>query len=144
MHALMDAGYALSIYGEEYDKLFGSGEHSCNVPIEYPDVYEVLETVHSAGGIAVLAHPRVYDSFDLLDELLEQKRLDGIEVWHPRNQKGDSEHLLNLALEHNLIPTGGSDFHGCLLYTSLSVVDKEKMRITPRRKLWKNIWFNKG
>lgn len=88
MHALMDAGYALSIYGEEYDKLLVQGEHSCNVPIEYPDVYEVLETVHSAGGIAVLAHPRVYDSFDLLDELLEQKRLDGIEVWHPRNQKG--------------------------------------------------------
>ena len=123
MHALMDAGYALSIYGEEYDKLFGPGEHSCNVSIQYPDVYEVLEIVHSAGGIAVLAHPRVYDSFDLLDELLKQKLLDGIEVWHPRNQKGDSEHLLNLALEHNLIPTGGSDFHG-MYNSSLTNVGK--------------------
>lgn len=117
MHALMDAGYTLSIYGDLYQKLFGKGEHSCDVPIEYPDVYEVLSVVHSAGGIAVLAHPRVYDSFELLDELVEQKLLDGIEVWHPKNQEGDSEKLLTVALEHGLVPLGGSDFHG--MYNSV-------------------------
>ena len=48
MHALMDAGYADSIFGDVYKKLFGS-EGSARVEIEYPDVREVLELVHSAG-----------------------------------------------------------------------------------------------
>lgn len=117
MHALMDAGYTVSIYGELHDRLFGDGENSFRIPIEYPDVYEVLETVHSAGGIAVLAHPRLYDSFDLLEELIEKNLLDGIEVWHPKNIDGDSELLLNLAAKNDLVPTGGSDFHG--MYNSI-------------------------
>lgn len=117
MHALMDAGYTLSIYGQLYDRLFYDVETSCNIPIEYPDVYEVIETIHSAGGIAVLAHPRVYDSFDLLNELIEKNMLDGIEVWHPMNLEGDSELLINLAINNDLIPTGGSDFHG--MYNSI-------------------------
>lgn len=118
MHALMDAGYTTSIYGELYNKLF-RGEESCNVTMEYPDVYEVLATVHSAGGVAVMAHPPLYDSFALLDELIEQKLLDGIEVWHPKNREGDSERLLKTALKHDLIPTGGTDFHG--MYNSVPV-----------------------
>ncbi len=29
----------------------------------------------------MLAHPGVYDSFDLLGELIGEKLLDGVEVW---------------------------------------------------------------
>lgn len=118
MHALMDAGYTSEIFGDLYQTLFGAGADSCAVPIEYPDVYTVLQIVRSAGGFTALAHPRVYNSFDLLDELINQNMLNGIEVWHPKNQKGDAEHLLKTALDHHLIPLGGSDFHG--LYNSTS------------------------
>lgn len=50
MHALMDAGYADSIYGELYQKLFSPETGSALVEPEYPDVKEVLELIHSAGG----------------------------------------------------------------------------------------------
>lgn len=116
MQALMDAGYSLSIYGEVYEKLF-KGEDSYNIPIKYPEVREVLDVIHSSGGLAVLAHPFVYDSIDLMEELIKEKRLDGIEVWHPKNKEGNSEFLLETALENDLIPTGGSDFHG--MYNSV-------------------------
>ncbi len=112
MHALMNAGYTTEIYGELFHKLFDPGEKSCLVQIEYPGCRDVIDLIHSAGGLAVLAHPRVYDSFDLAQELIAEKRLDGIEVWHPRNQEGDSARLLSLTKEHGLLSTGGSDFHG--------------------------------
>lgn len=51
MHALMDAGYADSIYGELYDKLFAPGTGAALIEAEYPDTREVLELIHSAGGI---------------------------------------------------------------------------------------------
>ncbi len=117
MQALMDGGYTTSIYGDLYHKLFDPGENSCAVKIHYPEVREVLKTVHSAGGIAVLAHPHLYDSFDLMQELIAEHLLDGLEVWHPNHDEGDSELLLNTALTNHLIPVGGSDFHG--MYNSL-------------------------
>ena len=67
MHALMDAGYADSIYGETYRKLFGENG-AARVDIEYPDTREILTAIHEAGGIAVLAHPFQYGNEALLEE----------------------------------------------------------------------------
>ncbi len=110
MHALMDAGYADSMYGEVYQKLFGA-EGVARVPIELPDPRDVLTAIHEAGGIAVLAHPPVYQSEDLLQELISLG-LDGVEVWHPYHTAEQSNALSELARQHNLLMTGGSDFHG--------------------------------
>lgn len=114
MHALMDAGYADSIYGELYQKLFSPETGSALVEPEYPDVKEVLELIHSAGGIAVLAHPVPYRNEELLEELTGLG-LDGVEVWHPDQSETDSARLAAFAAEHGLLTTGGSDFHG--MYT---------------------------
>ena len=81
---------------------------------EYPDVKEVLELIHSAGGIAVLAHPVPYRNEELLEELTGLG-LDGVEVWHPDQSETDSARLAAFAAEHGLLTTGGSDFHG--MYT---------------------------
>lgn len=112
MRALMDAGYATSIYGELYDALF-SRESESNVlcPVKYPDVFDVLEEVHNAGGIAVLAHPGFYDNFDIIEKLVEAG-LDGIEVWHPSHDEPTTERAFMAAKKHKLLMTGGSDFHG--------------------------------
>lgn len=112
MHALVDAGYADGFYGEVYNKLFSPTDGCAFVPTEYPDVHEVIDLIHSAGGLTVLAHPYTYDSIDLMNELTEQHLLDGIEVWHPSADEHRVEHLLQLADENNLLKTGGSDFHG--------------------------------
>ncbi len=115
MHALIDAGYSPSIYGNLYNKLFNSQTGLAAKIVEYPDIYEVIEEIHSAGGLAILAHPNVYDSFDLLGELVDYK-LDGVEVWHPSNNPGDEERLMAFAKQYNLLMTGGTDFHG--MYSS--------------------------
>lgn len=114
MHTLVDAGYTSKIYSDLYNKLFDPQNGIAYAEISYPDVFEVIEQIHYSGGLAVLAHPGEYDSFELLEDLLEVG-LDGVEVWHPRNNSSDIKKLQNIASEYNLIMTGGSDFHG--MYT---------------------------
>lgn len=116
MHALMDAGYATTVFGELFERLFSKNSPDCiSTPVKYPDVYEVLDSIHEAGGIAVMAHPAEYDSFDLIEELLPAG-LDGLEVWHPRASEAERERILAIAKKHDLLTTGGTDFHG--MYTS--------------------------
>lgn len=110
MHALIDAGYTDSLFGELYGKLFGENG-SAKVAMEYPDTRDVLCAIHDAGGIAVLAHTHVYGSEELLQELISLG-LDGVEVWHPNHTDEQRAALLDLAKKHGLLTTGGSDFHG--------------------------------
>jgi len=112
MHALIDAGYTKDFFGSIYKKLFTFKTGFAYVQPEFPDVREVINRIHESGGLAVLAHAKLFDSCDLLKELLEEDLLDGIEVWHPLNSKDDEEFLINTAKEYNLIMTGGTDFHG--------------------------------
>jgi predicted metal-dependent phosphoesterase TrpH len=112
MQALMECGYATTIFGDLYNMLFKK-ESRINVLMEstYPEPAEIIEAIHEAGGIAVLAHPGFYDNFELLDELIPQG-LDGVEVWHPENTAEQQEYLISVAKKHDLLMTGGSDFHG--------------------------------
>ena len=130
MHALMEAGFTTGIYGPLYDKLFHPEQGSCYVETEYPDVYKVLNLIHSSGGIAVFAHPHIYNSFDLLQELCEKRLIDGIEVWHGKATQDDEAQLQEMCDTYHLIPTGGSDFHGMyssrpVSYTHLDVYKRQ-------------------
>ncbi|GHU81212.1 phosphatase [Clostridia bacterium] len=113
MRALIDLGYDVKIYGELYTKLFDRETGSCYHGFEYPDVLEVLDEIRLAGGIAVLAHPLVYDSVDLLSELAKGKRIQGVEVFHPSAGEAAAGRIGAVADQYGLIKTGGSDFHGC-------------------------------
>ena len=112
MHALMECGYTTTIFGDLYNMLFKK-ESRINVLLEatYPEPAEIIEAIHEAGGIAVLAHPGFYDNFELLEELIPQG-LDGVEVWHPENSPEQQEFLISIAKKNDLLMTGGSDFHG--------------------------------
>lgn len=111
MRALMDAGYTTEMFGDVYRKLYDGRFGLAKTRFEYPDVFEALRLVRESGGVAVLAHPAVYNSYDLIDELIA-KGLDGIEVSYPRARDDDAEVLGRLCDEHGLIKTGGTDFHG--------------------------------
>lgn len=119
MHALMDAGYTNEVFGGLYDALF-SPESETNVlaPTKYPDIKEVIDEVHGAGGIAVLAHPAFFDNFDEIENYIEMG-LDGIEVWHPTVSELEIEMLTEICKKHKILMTGGSDFHG--IYGSSTV-----------------------
>lgn len=117
MHALMDYGYTTDLYGEVYDELFNSKTGLCAEEVstdvsDYPEVHFVLELIHSAGGIAVVAHPSVFNNIELIKELAEKEKIDGVEIWHRSTKPDDEINLLKIAKEHDLIVTGGSDFHG--------------------------------
>ncbi|MBQ1538249.1 MAG: PHP domain-containing protein [Ruminococcus sp.] len=120
MRALVNYGYATEFYGEVNDRLFSYPDGECLVTREYPDVNFVLDLIHSSRGVAVMAHPYLFGggNIELLDELIEKGKLDGIEVDHFSANDEQREYLRNKCAEHGLIATGGSDFHG--LYNQVS------------------------
>ena len=112
MHALMDAGYTDKIFGDLFNTLFSeASESNVLAPTKYPSVEEVIDEVHGAGGIAVLAYPAKFNNFDEIDKYVEMG-LDGIEVWSPYNSEEQVEMLTALCKKKKLLMTGGSDFHG--------------------------------
>lgn len=116
MHALQDKGYCKSIYCDLYKALFRRGSSSesqgiAYIQLEYIDAQAAIQAVREAGGIAVLAHPGQLNNFDAIDEWVEIG-LEGIEVFHPSHNEDDRQTSLQYARKHNLIITGGSDFHG--------------------------------
>jgi predicted metal-dependent phosphoesterase TrpH len=70
---------------------------------------QALQLIKRAGGVAVLAHPWGLD--DLLGGLAAEG-LAGLEIHYPGYTPDTVEHLSTLAATHNLVCTGGSDFHG--------------------------------
>jgi predicted metal-dependent phosphoesterase TrpH len=72
---------------------------------------EMIKTVHRAGGAIILAHPGRMYSKDEMQELI-QKGIDGVEVVHPSHNAGIKTELRLLTEKHQLLITGGSDFHG--------------------------------
>jgi len=112
MRALVNYGYATELYGKLDDELFNREHGSCIVTREYPDVNFVIDLIHSSRGVAIMAHPYLFNNIDLLRELAERGKIDGIEVNHNSANEEERKVLLDIAKEHNLIVTGGSDFHG--------------------------------
>ena len=80
---------------------------------------KVIQAIHNAGGIAVLAHPCCCNVFNLKDFCIKLKALglDGIETYYPYDRfrgiiKFSSRKLpFKIASELNLIKTGGLDSH---------------------------------
>lgn len=112
MHALMECGLTDKLYGDLYYELF-SPESPDNVLVKagYPEPAEVIEAIHEAGGIAVLAHPSTEKDVEILKDLVS-KGLDGVEVWHPSISDEQKDLLMNIARENNLLSLGGTEFMG--------------------------------
>ena len=117
MRALIDYGYALEFYGELDRELFNPQTGSCYVEREYPDVNFVIDLIHTAHGVAVMAHPAQYDNIELLEELAKKGKIDGVEIGHYSADESYRKALGEIADKYGLIRTGGSDFHG--LYNSV-------------------------
>ncbi|MBO8164941.1 MAG: PHP domain-containing protein [Brevibacillus sp.] len=106
---MMRRGYVDSI-DEAFDKYLGRhGAAYVNPPRISPQ--QAIDLIKAAGGVAVLAHPGLYEDDELVEELIRYG-LDGIEVWHPDNGQEKTEKYLRLTEQHGLVATGGSDFHG--------------------------------
>lgn len=71
-----------------------------------------IAMIHTAGGVAVLAHPILVHDYPAMTERLSRAGLDGIEKVYPRHDAHTEATIQALADRFGLIVTGGSDFHG--------------------------------
>ncbi len=84
------------------------------------NIKKLIEAIHNAGGIAVLAHPACCwaVSMDKFLQKLISFGLDGIEVYYPyKRHRGiikfhTTKTIEKLADKYGLIKTGGTDLHG--------------------------------
>lgn len=74
-------------------------------------IEEAIDTLHAAGGIAVLAHPPALLTKETWTGLAE-RGLDGIEIGHPSIRGTHRRFLQTVAEQHQFLTTAGSDYHG--------------------------------
>lgn len=101
-------------YATDFKETFKTILHPggiCYVPKYKASSQEIISLIHDAGGIAVLAHPILVGNDDYVKDLLELP-FDGIEVYHSKHNNEDIIRYLSMAKDHNLLVSGGSDFHG--------------------------------
>ena len=77
----------------------------------YKEAAKAFEKIKMAGGVVVLAHPSRFYTEDEIEQLIDLG-LDGIEYLHPSHQYDQQCYFEELCSHHNLLKTGGSDFHG--------------------------------
>jgi predicted metal-dependent phosphoesterase TrpH len=114
---MVKKGYVQSI-DEAFEKYLGKGKPA------YVDKYRIdcakaIETITEAGGIPVLAHPTLLqiknnEIFENLVSTLKEMGLKGIEIYYPEHTLDLVSHYAEIANRHNLLMTGGTDFHGSI------------------------------
>jgi 3',5'-nucleoside bisphosphate phosphatase len=71
---------------------------------------EAISLIREAGGVPVMAHPSKTNRDDLLEKLVEAG-LMGIETYCHGQTQSSYQRYKNFAQKHDLICTGGADFH---------------------------------
>ena len=112
--ALMNKGYVQTL-DEAFEKYLTPGKPAY-VKKAAPDYKDCIDFIHAVNGKAILAHPYIYkftnrNPFPLINELVYHG-LDGIEVLYPKHYEPEIHRLTQYCQSHQLIITGGSDFHG--------------------------------
>ena len=123
---LVETGVVDSV-SEAFREYLGT-DGTAYVPMERVSHERVIEALHDAGGVVSLAHPGRMDGLDVPAAIatLTEAGLDAVEVRYPygANPSLGADEAANLADEHGLLHTGGSDCHG---------PDSEKFRIGEAR-----------
>ena len=100
--------------GQAFKRYLGGGK-SCFVKAEWVDIPTAIDTIHAAGGVAVIAHPMRYNMTGKWIRRLivdfKQWGGDGMEVADSGQTKDQRQYLARLANEYDLAASLGSDFH---------------------------------
>ena len=107
--ALVRQGRAGSIFGAFQKYLGDKGSAFCLGFRLSPS--EAIKLIKDAGGIPVLAHPYTLHDDDLILRFIDYG-LEGLEIYYPEHSQSMVNFYLDIAKKHNLLITGGSDFHG--------------------------------
>jgi len=97
-------------------KRYMTGKKPGAVKGEWASSVDVINWIHQAGGLAILAHPLRYKmTLTKLKKLvkdLKSIRLDGIEIVNAFSDIEEIHVSKMIADENELLYSGGSDFHG--------------------------------
>jgi len=107
--ALVKAGFCSSL--DEAFERFLKKHRPAFVPKAKISSQVAIELIHQANGLAVMAHPGLNRTDEVIPDLVEAG-LDGIECFHTKHSTTVSEHYLEIADKYDLLVTGGSDCHG--------------------------------
>ena len=110
LNYLIDRGICKDVH--EYFRMFDEIGHP---EADFPPVDEVVNIVHQASGVVVLAHPGAsfYNGVDLerLDLLVEMG-VGGLECFSFHHDEETTRGFLLYCRSRDLLVTGGSDCHG--------------------------------
>ena len=107
--ALVQAGLCSSL--DEAFQRFLKRHRPAWVPKFKMSAAEAIVLIHQAEGVAVLAHPGLNRTDEVIPGMVEAG-LDGIECFHTKHSTATAERYLEIADRYQLMVTGGSDCHG--------------------------------
>lgn len=107
--ALVQGGFCRTL-DEAFERFLRKGKPAW-VPKFKISAVAAIGLIHHAGGLAVMAHPGLNKTDDVIPHLVEAG-LDGLECFHTKHSTAMTAHYLELAEYHGLAVTGGSDCHG--------------------------------
>lgn len=136
--ALIQEGYCHSL-DEAFERYLKKNRPAW-VPKARVSAVDAIQLVHEAGGLAVMAHPGLNRTDEIIDGLVAAG-LDGIECFHTKHSTTTSERYLTIADRHDLAVTGGSDCHGMskgkpligTVKVPYNLVEKLKERLSRKR-----------
>lgn len=112
--ALLQAkGYVASV-SEAFEKYLDEGQ-KYYVHAPRLDFLRTVGKIHEWGGVAVWAHPLYHVDRVLAREILiaaRERGIDGAEAYYSTYSEDDTAYMLALCRELEILPSGGSDFHG--------------------------------
>ncbi len=109
--ALVRRGYVRSIK-DAFDRYLGPGRPA-HFECDHLPPEEIIQTIHQAGGLAVMAHPcKLKADVGHTVRRLAAAGLDGVEAYYPTATPGQRMEHCSLARQLGLFVTCGSDYHG--------------------------------
>ncbi len=108
-NALVKQGFVKSFF-DAFSKYIGD-DKIADVKKVRPNYDRVFKVIKEAGGLSFLAHPAKYFNEEEI-KIFKAAGLDGIEVVHPSHNTNEVKKFKEIAVKHNLLTSGGSDFHG--------------------------------
>ena len=135
--ALTEGEFCASI-DEAFERFLKKGKPAW-VPKFKMSAQQAINLIHQAGGLAVMAHPGLTRTDELIPRLADLG-MDGLECFHSKHNSSLTEHYRSMATRLNLLITGGSDCHGTTkgkpiigtVKLPYEYVDKLKTRVTER------------
>jgi 3',5'-nucleoside bisphosphate phosphatase len=107
--AMLARGYVKSVR-EAFDRYLGAGKPAY-VPRPKLTPEDAVRLIRRAGGVPVFAHPGLANRDEMIPALISAG-LMGIECHYAEHSAAQTASYVQRCRDHDLVATGGSDFHG--------------------------------